>query len=142
VNYIPDIIFVLDWCRWNTGDDHIGQRCTEQILQLQLALATERQWGSIENYHNILQLHSTRVYWIEEQRQITGQVFPFSFWWLRDRDANFHGDNLNPKMSEINDSWNAMNEQVTEKNQPSFIHLAECDTAGRILQNPNQESAG
>jgi hypothetical protein len=42
VNHIPDIIFALDWCRWNANDEEVGRRCTDQIVLLQIDLAKGR----------------------------------------------------------------------------------------------------
>jgi hypothetical protein len=52
----------------------------------------------------MLGLHGTKVYWVDEQRQVIGQVFAFYFWWICDRDAHFDGEDHHPKLTEIHDS--------------------------------------
>jgi hypothetical protein len=138
VNYIPDIISVLDWCRWNTRDNDIGERCSNQILQLQSTLIEGRIWGSIEDYAELIGVHTTYVYWTDEsQREVQGQVFPSTFWWLRDHAAVFVGEEgNNALLSVINDPWNSTGEVVREKIIPTFIAAMNHGHNGGIVQLP------
>lgn len=54
------------------------------------------------------------------------------------RDAEFDSEDGHPRMTEIHDSWNATSEQVTEKNQPPLIRVADQGIAGGILQIQDQ----
>jgi hypothetical protein len=123
VNYIPDIISVLDWARLNTKEPNVGQRCSDQILALQVVLHQGRMWGGIEDYENLIGMHTTYVYWSDEsQREVQGQVFPSTFWWLRDHNAVFLGETGNTaQLAVINDTWNATSEVIRDKNTPTFI---------------------
>jgi hypothetical protein len=121
VTYLPDIINALDWCRYNTGNEDVGKQCMQQIDVLQNVLLNGRQWGQLSDWGELLGLHSTRVWWADDERQVWGQVFPSTFWWLRERNAVFDGHDAHQNMKDINDPWNTTGEQVVEKNTPSFI---------------------
>jgi hypothetical protein len=41
-NYIPDIISVLEWYRWNTRNSQTGHVCPEQMIAFRITLARER----------------------------------------------------------------------------------------------------
>jgi hypothetical protein len=138
VNYIPDIISVLDWCRWNTKDSTTGVACSDQIMVLQLVLASGRTWGTLEDYGGLIRTHTTYVYWTDESmREVQGQVFPSTFWWLRDHGAQF-ADETGDKalLANINDPWNANGEVVKEKNIPTFIgEMEQGHNLGIVLQS-------